>query len=326
MEFYQLEHFVAVAEEGGFTRAAERVYRSQAAVSVAIRKLEEEFGLALVMRDTHECELTEAGLVLLEHARQLIAMRNEMHRTVTELTSSARGRVRIAAHESAAQYLMPAPLAAFHRLFPDVKIETRLCNVDEIAGYVSERRVDFGFGVRQRNRQGLASEALFVDPLVLIVPVGSSLLRYERPLQLTDLGSQRFFVHHLNTVTTDQIQMLFDEQRTAFNVVAELWNFETIKLFVSAGSGVAIVPLTVAQADLESGRVATVPVSGLSIERPIEVVYREAGRLLPAAAELLALLKKWHWPAGLSRSAVAVEPAPAAPAADRGARRSLEAR
>ena len=63
MEFYQLEHFLAVADEGGFTRAAERVFRSQAAVSVAIRKLEDELGVALIHRDNHECELTAAGHV-----------------------------------------------------------------------------------------------------------------------------------------------------------------------------------------------------------------------------------------------------------------------
>ncbi len=294
MEFYQLEHFLAVAEEGGFTRAAERVFRSQAAVSVAIRKLEEEFGLALLLRNKHECELTEAGLVLLDYTRQLISLRNEMQRTVAEFASSSKGRVRIAAHESAAQYLMPAPLAAFHCLFPDVKIETRLCNVDEIAGYVSERRVDFGFGIRQSKRKGLCSEALFTDALVLIVALDSP-LRKIKPLRVSDLGDQRFFVHHLHTKTTNQIQDLFDRYQTSFDVVGELWNFETIKQFVAAGSGVAIVPLSVARADLESGRLATATVTGLSIQRPIEVVYRDGGRLLPAAAELLALLKQWRW-------------------------------
>lgn len=307
MEFYQLEHFLAVAEEGGFTRAAERVFRSQAAVSVAIRKLEEELGLALVLRDAHECVLTEAGVALLEHARQLIALRNEMQWTAAQFASSSRGRVRIAAHESAAQYLLPAPLAAFHRLFPDVKIETRLCNVDEIGVLVAERRVDFGFGIRQSNRKGLATETLFTDPLVLIAIKDSPLLK-KRPLCVADLGGQRFYVHHLHTVTTNQIQDLFDHNQTLLDVVGELWNFETIKQFVAAGSGVAIVPLSVAQADLESGRLATAQVEGLNIERPIEVVFRDGGRLLPAAAELVTLLRTWRWtsaprPAGRPRLA-----------------------
>lgn len=312
VEFYQLEHFVAVAEEGGFTRAAERVSRTQAAVSVAIRKLEEECGLALVRRDNHECELTEAGLVLLDYARQLIALRNDMQRTVAEFASSSKGHVRIAAHESAAQYLLPAPLAAFHRLFPEVKIETRLCNVDEIGVTVAERRVDFGVGVRQHSRKGLCADVLFIDPLVLIVAPDSPLLQ-KGPLHVADLGTQRFFVHHLHTRTTNQIQHVFDQSLTTFNVVGELWNFETIKQFVAAGSGVAIMPLSVVHHDLDSGRVATAPVTGLAIERAMEVVYRDQGRLQPAAAELLQVLRTWPWTN--RRAGVAAAPPPVEPPA-----------
>jgi len=319
MEFYQLEHFLAVAEEGGFTRAAERVFRSQAAVSVAIRKLEEELGLPLVLRDNHECELTEAGHVLLEQARQLIAMRNEMQRIAAEFTSSSKGRVRIAAHESAAQYLLPAPLATFHRLFPDVRIETRLCNVDEIAVYVAERRVDFGFGIRQSTRKGLCSEGLFTDPLVLIGAADSPLLR-KSSLHVTDLATQRFYVHHLHTVTTNQIQDAFDRSRTPFDVVGELWNFETVKQFVAAGSGVAIVPLSVVRADLDAGRLATAPVEGLAIQRSIDLVYREGGRLMPSVSELLALLRKWRWADGRALGTTSAPPRLLSQAAPRSTR------
>lgn len=294
MEFYQLEQFVAVAEEGGFTKAAERVFRSQAAVSVAIRKLEEDLGIALIRRDSHECELTEVGLVVLDHARQLIALRNEMQRTVADYTSLAKGRVRIAAHESAAQHLLPAPLASFHRLFPEVKIETRICDVGEIGTMVSDRRVDFGFGIRQASLKGLRSEVLLIDPLVLIAAPDSTLVS-NQDLHVNHLGNEHFFVHHLQTQTTNDIQHLFDEHQTRFNVIAELWNFETVKQFVAAGSGVAIVPQSVVVGDLASGRLVRIAVAGLQLQRSLEVVYRDHGRLLPAAAELLNLLRSWPW-------------------------------
>ncbi|MGD9902111.1 MAG: LysR family transcriptional regulator [Vicinamibacterales bacterium] len=296
MEFYQLESFLAVAKEGSFTRAGERVFRSQAAVSVAIRKLEEELGVELVVRD-QECELTAAGLELLEHSRQLIALRDELQRTAREFASTTRGRVRIAAHASVAQYLLPAPLGEFHRRFPDVKIETRLCHIDEIATVISERRADLGFGLRQRDRKGLSSETLFTEPLVLIVALDSP-LRKKAQLHVRDLSAQRFFIHNLQSATLSQVRDVFDQHDTPFHVFGELWNWETIKQFVAAGSGVAIVPFSVVQSDLDAARLASVPVAGFDIRRPIDVVFRESPRLVPAAAHLRDLLKEWKWAAG----------------------------
>jgi DNA-binding transcriptional LysR family regulator len=90
-------------------------------------------------------------------------------------------------------------------------------------------------------------------------------------------------------------ERLFADHGIAFDVAAELWNFETIKQFVRTGGGIAIVPASVAHPDLETGSLQTVPVEGLDITRSIEVVYCEKGALLPAPAELLGLLHRWRW-------------------------------
>lgn len=294
MELYQLENFIAVVEEHSFTRAAERVFRTQAAVSVGIRKLEIEVGVPLITRDSHECTLTEAGHVMLIFARRIIEARNEMQQCLAEFSSLATGRVRIAAHESAAQYLLPAPLAAFHALHPKIKLVTRLCNVHELAQLVTERVVDLGFGIRQANLNGLRSEVIHNDPLVLVAAPGHRLCHFDI-VQIEDLNGERFFVHHLQTSTTDTIQRLFAEHRAQFDVAAELWNFETVKQFVRAANGVAIVPLSVAKPDLDLGRLVTIPVRDLEITRSIEVVYRDKGQLLPAPAELFEILRRYQW-------------------------------
>jgi DNA-binding transcriptional LysR family regulator len=294
MEFYQLENFIAVVEEHSFTRAAERVFRTQAAVSVAIRKLEAEVGVSLVTRSSHECTLTEAGHVMLIHARRMIELRNAMLQSLEEFTSLGLGHVKIAAHESAAQYLLPAPLAAFHALHPKIKIVTKLCDVQEIAHLVAEREVDLGFGIRQMNLHGLVSEVVYSDPLILVAAPGHRLTQCEI-VRIEDLADEPFFMHHLQTLTSGTIQRLFAEHQTRFNVAAELWNFETIKHFVRAGNGLAIIPLSVGQSDLEAGRLVAIPVADLEVTRSIEVLYREQGRLQPAPAALLEILRKFEW-------------------------------
>ena len=294
MEIYQLENFIAVVEEHSFTRAAERVFRTQAAVSVAIRKLEEEVGVSLVSRESHECALTDAGHVMLDYARRMIGLRNESQRALAEYTSLAAGQVSIAAHESAAQYLLPEPLAAFHLQYPTIRITTRLCAVDEISRLVAEREVDLGFGIRQEQLRSLHSEVIHTDPLVVVAAPMHRLARYPE-IQIADLSDEHVFAHHRHTSTVDNIERLFTDHKVRFNVVAELWNFETVKHFVATGAGIAIIPLSVARQDIEHGRLIALSVADLNITRNIELVFRERGQLLPAPDQLLRILRSWKW-------------------------------
>jgi DNA-binding transcriptional LysR family regulator len=100
MEFSQLEFFVTVVEEGSFSKAAERVYRTQPAVSIAIRRLEEEIGAPLFERSQKTPALTEVGELVYDYAKRILALRNQTFDVVAELKTLERGRVRIGANES----------------------------------------------------------------------------------------------------------------------------------------------------------------------------------------------------------------------------------
>jgi DNA-binding transcriptional LysR family regulator len=294
MELYQLEHFIAVVEEHSFTKGADRVFRTQGAVSVTIRKLEEEVGVPLVVRNPHECTLTEAGHALLEHAQRIVRLSHELQSRMADIRNLVSGRVTIAAHESAAHYLLSAPLTAFHLQHPNIVIKTSRCDGDQIAHLVAERDADLGFGIRQTNLRGLHAQMLLNDPLVLVVAPGHDLTR-QRGVTMADLSHERFFIHSRRTPMLALVDRLFADHRIPFTVAAELADFETIKQFVTAGQGVAIVPASVAQPDLEAGRLIAVPVAQLRIHRPIEVVYSKATVLLPAPAKFLELLCGWRW-------------------------------
>jgi DNA-binding transcriptional LysR family regulator len=294
MELYQLEHFVAVVEERSFTRAAERMLRTQGAVSVAIRKLEEELGVQLMVRDSHECALTEGGHALLAYARPIIQLRDKMRRAMSDYRTLAAGRVGIASHESAAEYLLPAPLAAFSTKFPAIRLEAHLCDGGEIAHLVMEREVDLGFGIRQTSLHGLRSEIVCTDPLVLVAAADHRLSG--RPaVDAAELGEERFYMHSRHTPMTVTVRRWFTEHQVPFNVAAELWNFETIKQFVRMGNGLAIVPASVVQSEMQAGQLVMIPVDQLEVSRSIEVIFRDNEALSPAPAALLDLLRTWDW-------------------------------
>ena len=145
MDLLQLEHFLAVVEKGTFTRAAERVSRTQPAVSQSIKKLEEEIGGQLFARDLHDVSLTEAGKTLLEYARKMVRARDDAMRDLGALKTLKTGTLNIAAHESAAVYLLPAPLRNYLTRFPDVKIGIYRSPLAEIPRQVMDREVHVGF-------------------------------------------------------------------------------------------------------------------------------------------------------------------------------------
>src|SRR6266540_2264517 len=108
MEFQQLEMFAAVVEEGSVGRAADRVCRTPPAVSIALRKLEEEMGAALFDRSQrHNHQLTNLGTVLYSYATKILEMRKQATEAIRELTHSARGTLRVGTHESTSLYLLP---------------------------------------------------------------------------------------------------------------------------------------------------------------------------------------------------------------------------
>ena len=121
MELSQLEVFLAVAREHRFSRAAEKLHRTQSAVSQTVRKLEDELGEALFDRSSREGVLTDAGQVLYEYAERLLNLRHDAHESLTELRELQKGKLVIAANEFTALYLLPV-LAEFRRVHPMIKI------------------------------------------------------------------------------------------------------------------------------------------------------------------------------------------------------------
>ncbi len=121
MELSQLETFLAVAEERSFSRAAQRLHRTQPAVSQVIRKLEESIGETLFDRAARDGSLTAAGQLLRDYALRLMALRREASSALGELKSLERGQLQLAANEYTCMYLLPA-IDAFRREFPHINV------------------------------------------------------------------------------------------------------------------------------------------------------------------------------------------------------------
>jgi DNA-binding transcriptional LysR family regulator len=294
MDLLHLEHFLAVVDEGTFTRAAERVNRTQPAISQSVRRLEEEVGAPLFARDVHDVTLTEVGRVLAESARRLLMMRDDALRKVAELRTLKAGRLTVAAHESAAVYLLPAPLKNYLNRFPNIKVGIQRSRLAEIPRQVMDREVDLGFVKEEPAFHELHYVEVHSDEMVLVAapshPIAS------RPnLAIKDLGSQSFVIHHGCSANTDRILKLFEQHQTRCRVVAELWSFENVKSFVREEVGLAIVPGITVRRELADGTLVKVPLRELSMPRRTLMIYRDQGYLSDSASELIKLVRTFNW-------------------------------
>jgi DNA-binding transcriptional LysR family regulator len=294
VDLLQLEHFLAVVDERTFTRAAERLCRSQPAVSQSIKKLEEELGTPLLARDGHDLALTEAGEKLLEHARKMVRTRDDALRDLGALKNLTRGTLNIAAHESAAVYLLPAPLHHYLHRFPEIKIGIHRSKLAEIPRQVMDREVQVGFVKEEPIFHELRWAEVHLDQMILVAAPGHPLTR-RGEAHIRDLGDERFVLHHLCSATEQLIVRLFDEHATRCRIVAELWSFENIKNFVQAEVGLAFVPRITVQQELQSGSLAQINVPELNIPRRTLMIYREEGYLSEPARELIKIVKGFNW-------------------------------
>jgi DNA-binding transcriptional LysR family regulator len=193
MELSQLEVFLTVARERRFSRAAEKLYRTQSAVSQTIHKLEQELGEALFDRSSRDGVLTDAGKVLYEYAEKLVNLRAEAAESLTELRELQSGKLVIAANEFTALYLLRV-LAEFRRLHPMIKITVERALGSRIPDDVLRYNVEFGVLSYEPQEPALHSVVVYLDELVFVVPPKHPLASAPE-ISIRQLGAESFVAH-----------------------------------------------------------------------------------------------------------------------------------
>lgn len=293
MDFGQLEIFLCIAEEKSFSRAAEKMLRTQPALSIAIKRLEEELGEPLFDRSSKNGMLTEAGKILYSYAQRLINLRHEAQEAVGELRGMYRGRLTIGANESTSHYLLPQLLLEYRKRFPQIKIEVHRNVSEKIPLEVLERNLDFGFLSYDPLHSALQSIEVYRDELALVVPPKHALTRRDQ-VTVRDLGEYQFVAHNVKTPARERIFALFRQHHTPLNICVELSTLETIKDFVLLGVGIAILPRLAVDDEIKSGKLIEVPVKGMKIEKALRLVYRREANLSHAAKSFLEIVREWR--------------------------------
>lgn len=287
MELFQLEAFVAVVREGGFSKAAKVLYRTQPAVSQTIRRLEDEVGQPLFDRSSRRGVLTDAGRVLLEHAERLVNFKEQALSAVADLQQLRRGRLVIATNELTCLYLLPL-LHEFRGRYPAVHLSVHRGLASRIPSDVRDFAAELGVVTYRPSDPQLASVVVYHDQLAFVVPRGHRFTR-RREVSIKDLGGESFVAHHVSSPYRARVVDTFRRRRVALQMPVEMPTIDAIKRFVAAGHGVALLPAVAVESDLARGELVRVRVPELAFERPVRLIWRKNGALSHAAAAFLAI-------------------------------------
>ncbi|MFG1429428.1 LysR family transcriptional regulator [Xanthobacter sp. V2C-8] len=247
MELRQLQHFVAVAEEGHFTRVARRANIVQSALSSSVRALEEELGAQLFVRTTRQVRLTAAGRVLLDKARHVLAAAREAREAVAAVAGLERGALSIGTVQSLPAFLdLPALLARFHAAFP--AIEVRLCQggTGELLEKVRAGALDLAVLPLCHAPADIATTLIACEALVLVCPKGHRLTRRAR-VGLCDLAEEPFVDFEPGWGTRGVVDRGFAQAGAGRRLAFEVSDLDTLLALVARGLGVALVPEAIAR-------------------------------------------------------------------------------
>ena len=289
MDLVSLQVFQTVAREQSFSRAAEKLYRTQPAISISVRKLEDWVGQPLFVRGSGARRLTDAGSLLLEYAERMLNLREEIRKGMKELRNLDRGEVSLGVNESSIHALLPA-LDVFRQRHPGIHIRVHRVFSKDVPREVLNHHLDIGVISYLPEERELAAKEFYRDALALVVWPGHKLAR-RREVDVSALGEETFVAHIVESPYRQRVIQLFAKHRVPLRMDIELPTIESIKRFVEMKKGVAIVPRMCVEREIARGDLSELRIRQMRIERRLYLIYRQDRPLSAAAQGLLDILK-----------------------------------
>ena len=294
MELYHLRTFAAVARAGHLTRAAERLFISQPAVSGHIKALEEELDLRLFDRAGRNVTPTRAGELLHGYARRILALREEAQQAISEHRGGLKGHLAIGGSSIPGAYILPPLLAMFKRDHPEVTIGLHISGSRDIVRSVIEGAAELGM-VGARFEEGRVQYEPFAqDELILAVAASHPWAR-RSTVRPTELMGQPFVMRERGSGTRKVMEEALarrDLDAGGLRVVLEVTGNEAVRQAVKAGAGVAVISRRAIEDDIRCKLVAALRVQGMKLVREFFLVTHRSRSRSPLGKTFLAFLQQ----------------------------------
>lgn len=293
MDIKEIEAFIAVARHGGVTRAAERLNRSQPAISRRIRLLEDQLGVPLIERVRGRAMLTEAGDVFLPHAEAVLATMKDGVEAVRALRDAEQGTIMLALVGTLASTTILAQLRDFRMSRPSIRVELRTANSREVSALVRRGEATFGLRYDEDPLRDLTSEAVATEAMIVVCApehrLAGQVVHNPKAFQ----GNR--WVGFPSSKDKIDGQALLERQLIGGGLndvdIVAIDSLTAQKRLVEAGFGLALMPESAVQEELRLGTLAMIDAVRLKVSVPVFMVYRERAYLSPAAQSLLDVIR-----------------------------------
>jgi DNA-binding transcriptional LysR family regulator len=290
MDFDQLETFLEVARHASFSRAAEKRFRTQPAISAQIRGLEEEVGAQLFDRSGGKVSLTAAGKEFHKYVEEALESRKQMLTQLAEMQRIPGGEIVVGANEGTCLYVLPEVFAEFKKQYVGVAVNISRAESTRILESVIDNSVDFGVVSLPVSDNRLTVVPIHRDELVVIAAPRHPLARMKsvpiaeaarHPLLLPKAGHTR-----------DALEDIFFERRLKPTTSMELDSSELLKRFAAADVGVGFIARSNIVDDVRAGLLAAMPLADVTIKRDLALVFRKDKALSRAALAFIDIAVK----------------------------------
>jgi LysR family hydrogen peroxide-inducible transcriptional activator len=248
VELHQLRYFVAVAQAGNFSRAAERCHVSQPSLSQQIQKLERRLGHPLFNRLGRRAVLTDAGRLLLDRATAILATVDDTERRLRAGDESQGGRLAIGSIPTIAPYLLPQTLGRFVRDWPRVELIVHEDVTSRLLVAVVEGELDLAIVALPVSDDRLETEALLTEQLLLALPPRHALVR-RRQLTIQDIVDERFILLGEMHCLGEQVLSFCNAHQCHPKIACHTAQIGTIQSLIALGQGVSLLPEMACRAD-----------------------------------------------------------------------------
>lgn len=289
MELNPLQVFLQVAENKSFSRAAEKLFRTQPAVSLAIQRLETEIGQKLIDRSAKDLVLTDAGQKVLEYARRFESLEKELENSLAELRDNKAGRLTVGANESTTLYLL-RHIERYRKLYPGVKVQVRRSLSSKIPAELLDGNLELGVISYDPGDERLAATVIYTDSLVFVVSPRHRLAGRET-VSISELGAETFIAHNVVSPYREVVLREFRRHKVSLNMQVEMPTIESIRKLVQNDQGVAFLPRMCVDQEIRQKLLVEVGVRELDVERKIRLVYPVRRALSHAARAFLELVE-----------------------------------
>lgn len=275
----QLRIFITVAESLSYTRASEKLFMSQPAVSKQIKQLEEAVDACLFEKVGKKIFLTEAGYEMQNYAESILNMVADAKEHLAELKGGNKGRLKLAAATTASSFVIDT-LGQFRKLYPDVEFEFAVSNRKTLLNNLDKNLVDLVIMGLPPENTHYRVEAFMKNPLVFVASTDHPLVG--KKVKAKDLVKEPFVAREEGSGTRQAMEAFFAEQGLEIHIGMLFNSNESIKTAVMSGFGVALVSLHTIQAELKQNQLSILDVEDTPLERYWYLVHLEEKRLSAA--------------------------------------------